>query len=105
MQQYLDAFGWPIEPLEYAFPHGTVIGYWFATNGTVLDRKPKWASLLIQTIKMYSLWILMGECLLFAIFATTAVAPWFIPILGLIAAIGIVSHIRYQQKATLSSKR
>ncbi len=103
VQQYLDAFGWPIEPLEYAFPHGTVIGYWFATHGKVLGRKPKWQTMLIQTIKMYSLWILMGECLLFAIFATATVAPWFIPILGLIAAIGIVSHLRYQQSSTQSS--
>jgi hypothetical protein len=109
--QYLDAFGWPIEPMEYAFPKGKVIGYWYTTQHTYSDRKPadpnppgrkpKRTSLLIQTLKMYSLWILMSECLLFAVFGTAAVSPWFIPILGLIAAVGIVSHIRYQRKAIL----
>jgi hypothetical protein len=102
--QYLDAFGWPIEPLEYALPNGTVVGYWFETESTIRDRKPlgrkpKRITSLIYILKMYSLWILMSECLVFALLATAAVSPWFIPVLVLLAAIGIAYHIRYQKKA------
>jgi hypothetical protein len=106
--QYLDAFGWPIEPLEYAIPSGMVAGYWFGTESTRPDRKPpgrkpKRITSLIYILKMYSLWILMSECLVFALFATAVVSPWLIPMLALIAAIGIAYHIRYQKKAICHS--
>ncbi len=106
--QYLDAFGWPIEPLEYAIPSGMVAGYWFGTESTRPDRKPpgrkpKRITSLIYILKMYSLWILMSECLVFALFATAVVSPWLIPMLALIAAIGIAYHLRYQKKAICHS--
>ena len=38
-REYLDAFGLPLEPLEYAYPKGRVIGYSVDTGGG-LDREP-----------------------------------------------------------------
>ncbi len=40
-REYLDAFGWPLEPFEYAFPRGVVSAYVTSAKGLELTRQTR----------------------------------------------------------------
>lgn len=104
-REYLDAFGWPIEPLEYQHPKGTVIGYWFPIGNSPkkLGIEPRWHTIALQKLKQWSLWLLMGQSLMFGFLSTALVAPILLPILIVTALLGIGLHLRYQRSSLTGS--
>ncbi len=59
-REYLDAFGWPLEPFEYAYPRGVVIGY--GVNVTAkpgsAPTAPRVAQWALHYGRRWSLWLL-----------------------------------------------
>ena len=100
-REYLDAFGLPLEPHEYARPQGTVIGYL-----QVLDperqphsQAPTWIQKAKNFLKRNTLWLLVSESSACAAAMVWMSDPWYlIPLAGATAA-GIYAHLRYQRKS------
>ena len=96
-RQYLDGFGWPIEPFDYAFPAGDVSAYVIELDGpveigrreTVIDRGK-------ASSRRAALWLILSSALGYAAFTTTFANPWLLPGLVLFAALGIAAQLWVQ---------
>lgn len=101
---YLDAFGLPLEPFEYALPKGRVIGYLACLQGEIQapGRAPLLREEAYQWARVNCLWILAGGSSCFAMiqlysYVPLAVAP-FVAVITLLAC----AHVWYQRKGLRS---
>ena len=100
-REYLDAFGLPIEPLEYRYPRGAVIGYLTELNPEQPAEfaAPTLADRALAFCRRNVLWMLVGESSLFAGAVMAQTAPLMLLPLALGSAAGIYAHLRYQFKS------
>ena len=86
-REYLDSFGYPFEPLEYAIPRGKVIGYFVSIDSAEEQESssPGWLKLLINRgKKKYILHVFVAIPLLFVIWQVGNIAPWGLAPLGFV---------------------
>jgi hypothetical protein len=76
-RQYLDAFGTPIQPFEYALPVGRVVGYFIPSGDptTISLGKPSAVDKLKTFVRMHSYWIFFGQALAGAPILTAQTSP------------------------------
>ena len=100
-KQYLDAFGWPIEPFEYAVPNGQVVAYLVNTSRRSRElpslgaAESKWDQ-SIAILRRSSLWLILASGLGYAMLTIGLTMPWaLVPLLS-IAVFSIASHLKVQ---------
>lgn len=100
-REYLDAFGLPLEPFEYAIPRGVVIAHAveFERGGLGEHKSPSLLRTLINTGKRNALWLLLGETLAYAGTVLAYSTPELLLPCGVAAAAGIAAHWWYQLKS------
>lgn len=100
-REYLDAFGLPLEPFEYAYPSGTVVGYVVELEKRILlpAKPPSLFQNLVHFAKRNALWALVGETLAYTGAIMWYSSPEFLIPYGGAAAIGIAAHWWYQLKS------
>ena len=90
-REYLDAFGLPFEPFEYAYPKGKVFGYVIdlARNERRTPRIPGRIKVIAkEAVKKYSLWVMSVAALCTTCWVMWIVAPHMV---WLVAAVGIAA--------------
>jgi hypothetical protein len=76
-RQYLDAFGTPVQPFEYAWAKGRVLGYFvpLGDKTPILLQKPDALDQLKTFFRMHSHWIFFGQGLIGAPILTAQTSP------------------------------
>lgn len=106
-REYLDGFGWPVEPFEYAFPRGEVCAHVLpcdAANGSApsapaaifFGRPTTWADTARYRLKRASLWFLMTGAIGYAALSISITTPWLLVPLAIGSGIAIAAHLRFQ---------
>lgn len=100
-REYLDAFGLPLEPFEYSYPRGKVVGYVVNLDKEKLPgtRAPSLVQNVLHFAKRNALWALLGETLSYTGTIMWYSSPELIAPFGLAAAAGIAIHWWYQFKS------
>lgn len=99
-REYLDSFAPPIEPFEYGYPRGQVIGY-IEPVGTeaAFGEEPRLMTRLVKMIQFEIFWILIGSVLLcsgWVIYWSSPLA--FIPFMLFMLA-GIFGQLLFQRRS------
>ncbi len=97
-RHYLDAFGGPIEPFEYAFPQGNVIAEIIGLNSewAAPGRTPNMWDHFLVLAKRHCLWFILATSMMFAVLTISISAPFMLIPLSLFAATGIWLHLKTQ---------
>jgi len=101
-REYLDAFGFPLQPFEYQRPIGRVVTYILdARTGeeVILGEARTLRNRIWQTIRMNCYWILMSVGGLGGLVAGLLLAPIMALGLLLVCLPLLVIHLRYHRKA------
>lgn len=98
-RQYLDAFGWPVEPFEYAYPKGNVIvqAIQLDQKCEVLGRVPNLRDRFLVSAKWHCLWGILGISMMFASLMIMLTAPWMMIPLIIFVGLGIMLHLKTQR--------
>lgn len=98
-RQYLDAFGWPVEPFEYAYAKGQIIVHVHSLDGESkeIGRAPRVSDYLWVHAKRNCLWFILTISMMFAVLTLSISTPWMLVPLVIFAATGIWLHLRTQQ--------
>lgn len=100
-REYLDAFGWPLEPFEYQHPRGAVVARVVSFDSAVekLGHPPTVFERAVRALKRSALWILVGEATAFAGFVVAETQPTMLLPLGAILGAGVGTHVWYQRRS------
>ncbi len=100
-RQYLDSFGAPLEPFEYAYPQGRIIGRYVP----IRVEQPNWdfrkPTMLERTRAFFTrnlLWAIVGESTLSAAILIGCSEPRYLAGLAVISILGVAIQLRYQNK-------
>ncbi|MBN1673708.1 MAG: hypothetical protein JXR37_21855 [Kiritimatiellae bacterium] len=102
-REYLDAFGLPLEPFEYAYPRGWVAGY-----AAVLDAgkaaafvPPGRLMLLAKHLKANALWFLVASALGYGLWSMWNMGPGAVLGFAVLITAGVAMHLAYQRRSLL----
>ena len=104
-REYLDAFGFPLEPLEYPYPRGGGIGLLVDLNGDddpAIGSEPTAWQQAAQWFRLNILWLIIGYGVMFATLSTVQATPLLLVPLVLVTVLLLVGHLRYQRKSLRS---
>jgi len=106
-REYLDSFGLPLEPFEYACPRGSVLGHVVSLGGEPAESigiAPTLRDHLRQWLRVNVLWLLVAGALLLAASSVAQVYPALLAPLAVFAGLGISLHLAYQRKCLRGAK-
>lgn len=101
-REYLDAFGAPLEPFEYAFPVSQVLAYVRSVQPDPVSLpgdEPSARHLVYQGVRMNCLWIVLTLSLLLATMIVIHSEPLLLAVFAPLIAVGLWLHFRYQYKS------
>lgn len=101
-REYLDAFGFPLEPFEYRVPRGGVIGYVVdlrSKESISLGTAPTRWQRLRQWLRMCTLWLLVSYASLLALHSIASTVPMILVPFALLVATLLAVHLWYQRRA------
>ncbi len=100
-REYLDAFGFPIQPMEYQFPRGHVRAHAIALNleGESLGKSESWIGNTKRFLQRNLLYIFYADAVGFATLATMQVSGYLAAGMGALGAAGLFANHWYQGRA------
>lgn len=115
-REYLDAFTLPIEPFEYAYPRGTVVGPVVdldsggdpepgdldSERGAVVGRAPRPLSRVLAALRLQALWLFTLPAFGAALWMVARERPEMLWGLGTFFALGVVLHLVFQRRSLSS---
>lgn len=99
-RQYLDSFGAPLEPFEYALPKGHVVALQRTlTQDAIQFPPPSSTSLVMQSLRRNVLWIVSGQAVGLASFASFQVSPVAGAGMVVFGCGGLVANALFQRRS------
>lgn len=101
-REYLDAFGSPMEPFEYQYPKGSVIGYVVRFDRSLEQRRiPVGAMHRVSSfVRKNCLWFFCGESILLGAASLATYYPSALPSYVLLMVVALYAQIWHQRKGT-----
>lgn len=100
-REYLDAFGIPVQPFEYAQPKGRVLSYVIDLKGAVADQlsPPSITEQLSTSLRSKFAWGYFGQAIAGAAYLIGSAAPLALVPLGAMAIAGASYQLMFQRRS------
>jgi hypothetical protein len=100
-REYLDAFGIPVQPLEYAQPKGRVLSYVIDLKGAVAGQlsPPSITEQLSTSLRSKFAWGYFGQAIAGAAYLTGSAVPLALVPLGAMAIAGASYQLMFQRRS------
>lgn len=97
-RQYLDGFGLPLEPFEYAIPKGEASVIVVNLRGpSTLGREERMTDRVRAWFRRGMLWVILANAISYSALSIAISNPWMLPLLAAFVAVGVGAHIAVQR--------